>query len=182
MSRVGKLPIAVPPGVTVTRSADRKVAVKGPKGTLQISLRPEIEVAVEGDQVRVTRTGTGGERESKAYWGTTRALLRNMVEGVTKGYERRLEIVGVGWNAALQGNKVVVAAGFCKPIDVAIPEGVKCQTPSATLIVITGPDSQAVGQLAAKIRKIRPPEPYKGKGVRYSDEVVRRKSGKSFGS
>ncbi|TAJ17901.1 MAG: 50S ribosomal protein L6 [Planctomycetota bacterium] len=182
MSRVGKLPITVPNGVTVTRTADRKVSVKGSKGTLELALRAEIEVAVDGGVVRVTRTGSGDERESKAMWGTTRALISKMIDGVTKGYERRLEIVGVGWNAQLAGNKVVVAAGFCKPVEVAIPKGVNLQTPSATSIVISGPDAQAVGQLAAKIRKIRPPEPYKGKGVRYADEVVRRKAGKSFGS
>ncbi|MBM3976050.1 MAG: 50S ribosomal protein L6 [Planctomycetes bacterium] len=182
MSRVGKLPISVPAGVTVTRTPERKISVKGPKGTLEFALRPEIEVAVDGGVVRVTRTGSGDERESNAFWGTTRALIRNMIEGVTKGYERRLEIVGVGWNAQLSGTKVVVAAGFCKPIEVPIPKGINLQTPSATSIVISGPDSQAVGELAAKIRKIRPPEPYKGKGVRYVDEVVKRKAGKSFGS
>jgi len=181
MSRVGKTPIAIPAGVSL-QVAERKLTVKGPKGSLELELRPEVEVEVSGQQALVKANGKGTERESSAYHGMTRALINNMVAGVQKVYEKRLEVVGVGWNASAQGRKIVLNAGYCKPIALEIPKGVDAVTPSATSIVITSMDKQAVGQLAARIRKVRPPEPYKGKGVRYVDEVVKRKAGKSFGS
>ncbi|MBL8862713.1 MAG: 50S ribosomal protein L6 [Planctomycetes bacterium] len=182
MSRIGRKTISLPAGVTLTKSG-RTVAVKGPKGELTLDLRPEIDVSVDKGVVAVAAIdGVGEERTASAYHGMTRALLSNMVEGVTKGFEKRLEIQGVGWNAAAQGQKIVLNIGYNKPVTVEIPKGINVQTPDPTNIVITGADKQAVGHLAATIRKRRPPEPYKGKGVRYKDEVVRRKAGKSFGS
>lgn len=182
MSRVGKNPVALPTGVTLTKGSDRKVTVKGPKGSLDLTLRPEVEVDVEGASVLVKQNGTGGARAASAYHGMTRAMISNMVDGVTKGYEKRLEIVGVGWKASTQGSKIVMSLGFCHPVELQIPKGISVTTPSETMVVISGVDKQAVGQMAAMIRAQRKPEPYKGKGVRYTDEVVRRKSGKSFGS
>jgi large subunit ribosomal protein L6 len=182
MSRIGRKTITLPAGVTVTKS-DRKVSVKGPKGELSLELRPEIDVSVDKGAVAVAvATGAPEERTTSAYHGMTRAMLANMVVGVTKGFEKRLEIQGVGWNAAAQGQKIVLNIGFNKPVTVEVPKGITVQTPDPTNIVISGADKQAVGHLAASIRKRRPPEPYKGKGVRYKDEVVRRKAGKSFGS
>ena len=184
MSRIGKLPVQIPKGVSVER-AERNVRVKGPKGELQLALRPEVEVSVAGDRVEVagvTSEGKGSDRHTRAYHGMTRALIANMVFGVTQGYEKTLDVIGVGWNASLAGSKVVLNVGFCKPVQVDIPSGVKVSCPSNTQIVVSGADKQAVGQLAAKLRAARPPEPYKGKGVRYKDEYVRQKAGKSFGS
>jgi large subunit ribosomal protein L6 len=182
MSRIGKLPVAIPAGVTVDLPAPRQVRVKGPKGTLEYSFRPEIQVSVRGTEVLVVPTGQGPERESKAFHGLTRALIDNMVEGVSKGFEKTLEITGVGWNAAAQGRKVVLNIGFCHPVDIDLPEGTSAETPNNTTILLKGIDKQVVGQLAARIRAVRPPEPYKGKGIRYQGEFIRRKSGKSFGS
>jgi len=181
MSRIGKLPIPIPSGVSVEEKA-RRVTVKGPKGSLDLGLRPEVDVAVADGSVVVTPNGKGGARQARAFHGMTRALLNNMVQGVSQGYEKTLEIVGVGWNAKGQGKQLVLNIGFCHPVDIPVPDGLEVQTPNATSIVVTGIDRQAVGQLAAKIRAIRPPEPYKGKGIRYKGEVVRRKAGKSFGS
>ena len=181
MSRIGKLPIPIPGGVTVEEKS-RRVTVKGPKGALDLDLRPEVNVAVEEGEVRVSPSGAGAERQSSAFHGMTRALLNNMVHGVSQGYEKTLEIVGVGWNAKGQGKQLVLNIGFCHPVNIPVPDGLEVQAPSATSIVVSGIDRQAVGQLAAKIRAIRPPEPYKGKGIRYKGEVVRRKAGKSFGS
>ncbi len=183
MSRIGKQPIELPAGVTVEKRGDRQVVVKGPKGELSIALRPEVDVAVESNTLRITRVeGSGEERRMRAFHGLTRALLRNMVQGVHKGYEKKLEIVGVGWNAAAQGNKVVLNIGFNKPVTVVMPKGVQVGTPQPTSIVIFGADKQAVGHIASSIRKRRPPEPYKGKGIRFEGEIVKRKAGKSFGA
>jgi len=182
MSRIGKQPIPVPGGVSVdVKSKD--VTVKGPGGTLSITIRPEVEVSVEGKEAVVALTGTGSARQARAFHGLTRALINNMVVGVTKGFEKKLEIIGVGWNAAAQGpNKLVLNIGFCHPVDIDMPAGVSVETPRPTQIIIKGADRQAVGHIAAVIRKVRPPEPYKGKGIRYIGEHVRRKAGKSFGS
>ena len=184
MSLIGKKPIPIPAGVTVQTGGDggRSVSVKGPKGTLSLELRPEIEIALEGSEVKVAPNGSGSPRLARAYHGMTRALLGNMVHGVSRGFSRKLEIVGVGWNAQAQPQKVVLNIGFCRPVDIALPAGITAECPNATTIVLHGADKQAVGQLAARIRKVRPPEPYKGKGIRYEGEYVRRKSGKSFGS
>jgi len=182
MSRIGKKPVAIPSGVTITRDPSRNVTVKGPKGELKMGLRPEIDVEIAGGSAQIKIVGAEEERTTRAYFGMTRALLQNMVDGVTKGFEKKLEIQGVGWNASAQGPKVVLNIGYNKPVTIEVPKGITVVTPDPTNIVITGSDKQAVGHLAASIRKRRPPEPYKGKGIRYKDEVVRRKAGKSFGS
>ncbi|MFT4539121.1 MAG: large subunit ribosomal protein L6 [Planctomycetota bacterium] len=182
MSRIGNQPIPIPAGVTISAGGDRGVQVKGPKGDLSITLRPEIDIDVEANQAVVKPNGTGGTRQARAYHGMTRALINNMVEGVTKGFAKNLEIQGVGWNAKVQGAKVVLNIGFCHAVDVPLLQGVKAECPNPTTINLTGPDKQAVGQVAADIRAVRPPEPYKGKGIRYQGEYVRRKAGKSFGS
>ena len=179
MSRIGKAPVAIPSGVTVEQPAGA-LTVKGPKGELSMTLRPEVSVSVEDGQVKVERQDDG--RQARAFHGMTRALINNMVEGVTKGYEKTLEIHGVGWNAAVAGNKVDLSVGFCNTISVPIPDGVSVDLPNPTTIVVSGADKQAVGQLAARMRGVRPPEPYKGKGVRYRGEYVKQKAGKSFGS
>ena len=182
MSRIGKQPVVIPSGVTVTKDGERAVVVKGPKGELRLDLRPEVDVTIDKTNVQVSVVGDPQIRETRAYHGLTRALLNNMVAGVTKGFEKKLEIQGVGWNAAAQGNKIVLNIGYNKPVTVEMPKGVQVGTPNPTSIIIFGPDRQAVGHIAASIRKRRPPEPYKGKGIRYVGEVVRRKAGKSFGS
>jgi len=180
MSRVGKQPVVLPSGVTVEMEGERGLRVKGPKGELRMTLRPEVEAELEGKEVRVSRKEE--TRQGRAYHGMTRALIQNMVQGVTQGYQKELEIHGVGWNVAVQGRQVVLNIGFCNPVKLDIPEGVQVQTPTNTLLAVSGIDKQAVGQLAARIRAARPPEPYKGKGVRYRGEFVRQKAGKSFGS
>jgi large subunit ribosomal protein L6 len=181
MSRIGKQPVQIPAGVTVTRSASQ-VTVKGPKGELALKLRPEIDVQVEGSSANVSVKGDPTVREVRAYHGMTRALLNNMVVGVTKGYEKRLEIQGVGWNAAAQGQKLVLNVGFNRPVTIEMPKGLTVSTPQPTQIILIGPDKHMVGHYAATIRKTRPPEPYKGKGIRFEGEIVKRKAGKSFGS
>lgn len=180
MSRVGKQPVVIPAGVQVEVTGDRKVRVKGPKGQNEFPVRSDVSVAVKGNQVVVERANEG--REARAMHGTMRALIASMIEGVTKGYQKELEVVGVGWNAAVQARKVVLSVGFCKPVEVDLPEGVQANCPTNTLIVLTGYDKQKVGMTASRIRASRKPEPYKGKGVRYKGEYVRIKAGKSFGS
>ena len=182
MSRIGKQPINLPSGVSLEVGAARSVKVKGPKGELGITLRPEVDVSVDGNEANVGLSGTGAARQARAFHGMTRALINNMVLGVSNGFEKVLEIQGVGWNAAAQGRQVVLNIGFCHPVNIPMPDGVDAETPNPTTIVIKGIDKQAVGQVAAVIRKVRPPEPYKGKGIRYRGEFVRRKAGKSFGS
>ena len=181
MSRIGKQPIKLPGGVSLDLSG-RDVAVKGPKGDLAMTLRPEIEVGVDDGVVNVTTNGSGSPRQARAFHGMTRALLNNMVVGVTQGFSKQLDIIGVGWNAKVQGTKLVLNIGFCHPVEFDVPKGLAVECPNPTTIVVSGADKQAVGQLCASVRKVRPPEPYKGKGIRYKDEVVRRKAGKSFGS
>ena len=181
MSRIGKQTIELPSAVTVQQSG-RRVEVKGPKGQLGIELRPEVEVSVEDKQLEVRRTGTGPARQARAFHGMTRALLANMVTGVTKGFERSLEIQGVGWNAKAEGKNLVLNIGFCHPVRMPVPEGLTVATDNPTSIKVSGVDKQQVGEFAAQVRRVRPPEPYKGKGIRYSGEFVRRKAGKTFGS
>jgi large subunit ribosomal protein L6 len=180
MSRIGKQPVAVPKGVTVEPGGERTLKVKGPKGELSFTWRSEVEVALESGRVAVT--ATSDTRAARAYHGMTRALIANMVEGVTSGYSKTLDVHGVGWNVSVSGRKVLLNVGFCHPVEFELPKGVEANCPSVTQIVISGADKQAVGQLAAAIRAARPPEPYKGKGVRYKDEQVKLKAGKSFGS
>ena len=181
MSRIGKQPVVIPAGVTVDQKG-REISVKGPKGNLNLTVRPEIDVEVEGNQILVNPNGSGPTREARAFHGLTRALLNNMVTGVTKGFEKKLEIVGVGWNCQAQAKQVVLNIGFCHPVNIPLPDGIVAECPNPTAVTISGPDRQTVGQVAAEIRAVRPPEPYKGKGIRYQGEYVRRKAGKSFGS
>jgi len=177
MSRVGKQPIEVPSGVKVEVKANT-VFVTGGKGTLEQNFRPEVTVSVEGSTVNVERKNES--KLAKALHGTTRALISNMIEGVTKGYQKNLDIVGVGWQGKLQGRKLVLQLGFCHTVDLEVPEGLNVVMPMNQRIEITGIDKQRVGQFAAEIRAARKPEPYKGKGVRYDGERIVRKAGKSF--
>jgi len=181
MSRIGKLPVPLPSGVSV-EAKSRQVTVKGPKGTLGLELRPEIDLEIGEKELVVSPNGSGAARETRAFHGMTRALLNNMVVGVSQGYRKELEIIGVGWNAQAQGQRLVLNIGFCHPVNLDVPAGLSVETPKPTTIIVTGADKQALGQFAAVIRAVRPPEPYKGKGIRYEGEYVRRKVGKSFGS
>ena len=181
MSRIGRTPVAIPSGVTV-KAEGGTVAVKGPKGELQMSHRPEVEVEVEEKQVVVKRLGSDADRGARAFHGLTRALIQNMVVGVTEGYEKKLEINGVGYNCKQQGQELVFNLGFAHTVSVQIPQGIEIELKNPTNIAIRGCDKQVVGELAARIRKLRPPEPYKGKGIKYAEEVIRRKAGKAFGS
>ena len=183
MSRIGKQPITVASGVTVTPSNQgdmTRIRVEGPKGKLESAFRSEISIDVSGGKVVVTRPNDLAL--SRADPGTVRALIANMVRGVTEGFSRRLEIIGVGYNAKLEGKSLVLAIGFCHPVKLPIPAGLTVECPTPTSIIVRGADKQGVGEFAAKVRRVRPPEPYKGKGIRYSDEVVIRKQGKAFGS
>ncbi|MCZ7606026.1 MAG: 50S ribosomal protein L6 [Planctomycetota bacterium] len=177
MSRVGKQPIEIPSGVKVEVKGNQ-VAVQGSKGSLEVTFRPEITVAVEGNTVNVGRRNES--KLAKALHGTTRALISNMIVGVTKGYQRNLDIVGVGWQGKMQGKKLVLQLGFCHTVDMEPPAGVNVAIPNPQRIEVTGIDKQAVGEFAAQIRAARKPEPYKGKGVRYEGERIVRKAGKSF--
>jgi large subunit ribosomal protein L6 len=177
MSRIGKAPITVPSGVDVTLTG-RTISVKGPKGQLSREIPGQIIVRQEGDQLLVERPDDA--RENRAMHGLTRSLVNNMVVGVTEGFKRQLDIVGVGYRAEAQGpNALKLALGFSHPVNVKAPEGISFEVPTATQIVVSGIDKEVVGQVAANIRSIRKPEPYKGKGVRYSGERVLRKAGKT---
>jgi large subunit ribosomal protein L6 len=169
MSRVAKQPVELPKGVEFSRSGST-VTLKGPKGSLSIELNSEVELAQEENALQVkARTGS---QFSIAISGTTRALLANMVQGVAEGFERKLQLVGVGYRAQAQGNKLNLTLGFSHPVVYDVPEGISVETPSQTEVVVRGIDKQKVGQVASEIRRYRPPEPYKGKGVRYEDERV----------
>jgi large subunit ribosomal protein L6 len=175
MSRIGKRPIEVPTGVTVQVEPGR-VAVTGPLGSLQQQVPPRMEIAQDAGVVTVTRPTERGE--DRALHGLTRTLIANMVEGVTKGFEKRLEIQGVGYRAALKGSDLELQVGYSHPVTIKPRTGISFEVPLPTQVVVKGTDKQAVGQTAAEIRKVRPPEPYKGKGIRYEGEYVRRKVGK----
>ena len=179
MSRIGKQPVALPAGVKVNIT-NRLVKVEGPKGKLEMTHHANIAVKLEGAQVLVTRPND--DRENRALHGLTRALINNMVVGVTQGYTKRLKVEGVGYQAVAKGKGVELMVGFANRPNFQPPEGITCAVPDPTTIVITGADKQAVGQFAAEIRASKKPEPYKGKGIRYENEVVRRKEGKSFSS
>ena len=176
MSRIGKKPAKIPAGVKVAVDGNF-VQVEGPKGKLRQELRPEVKLAIEGGDVVVSRTEE--TRQGRAMHGLYRELVVNMLKGVSEGYEKKLEIVGVGYLAALAGKTLQVRAGFANEIHMPIPEGLKVTCPDQNHIVIQGIDKQMVGQFAAEVRSIRKPEPYKGKGIRYDGEVVRRKAGKA---
>jgi large subunit ribosomal protein L6 len=175
MSRIAKQPVELPKGVEVNQSSGELV-VKGPKGELKLSVNPEVEIKTEDG--KLTFAARSGSRFARAMSGTTRSLVNNMVTGVSEGFERKLELVGVGYRAKAQGKKLNLTLGFSHPVDHEMPEGVTVETPSQTEIFVRGIDKQKVGQVAADIRSYRPPEPYKGKGVRYSDEHVVRKEAK----
>ena len=179
MSRLGKLPVSVPSGVKVEK-VDRTLRMTGPKGEISWEHHRLVGVAVDGDQITVTCSSK--VKLARALHGTTRQLIRNMVVGVHEGFLRELEIVGVGYNAKVQGKSLVLQIGFCHPVELTIPDGVEVEVPRPTQIAIRGVDKQKVGQFAANIRRVRPPEPYKGKGILYKGEVIRRKAAKSFGS
>ena len=176
MSRIGRLPIDIPAGVTVSVSG-QDVSVKGAKGELSLAVASPIEVTVEAGQVLVTRPDD--ERESRSLHGLTRTLIHNNIIGVTEGYSQGLEVVGTGYRVALKGSSLEFALGFSHPVSFDAPAGITLAVEGNNKITVSGIDKQAVGEIAANIRKIRPPEPYKGKGVRYAGEVVRRKAGKA---
>ncbi|MFX3674642.1 MAG: 50S ribosomal protein L6 [Paenisporosarcina sp.] len=177
MSRVGKKPIEVPADVTITIGANNDVTVKGPKGELTRTFNADIKIEQEEKVVTLTRPSES--KDHRTIHGTTRALLANMVEGVSKGFERSLELVGVGYRASLQGEKLVLNVGFSHPVEFTPEEGLVVEVPTNTKIIIKGINKERVGALASNIRQVRPPEPYKGKGIRYEGEVVRRKEGKT---
>ena len=177
MSRIGRAPIAVPAGVTITISDGNNVTVKGPLGELNQKFNENLTIAQEGDIVVVSRPND--EKEMRALHGLTRTLLSNMVEGVTKGFQKKLEIVGVGYRVEKQGTKLNLGIGYSHPVVFEEQNGVKFEVPDVTTIIVKGIDKQAVGQVAAVIRSKRPPEPYLGKGIKYSGEYIRRKAGKT---
>lgn len=179
MSRIGKKPISIPSGVEI-KVEDGLVKVKGPKGELTRKIRPELEIQVKEGQIFVSpKTNVDFKKEKRlsAFWGLTRALIANMVEGVTKGYDKKLEMVGIGYRAAVEGEDLVLQVGFVNPIKIKAKPGVKFGV-EKNIITVSGIDKELVGQVAAAIRKVRPPEPYKGKGIRYVGEEVRKKMGK----
>lgn len=177
MSRIGKSPITIPAGVTVTVSELNVVTVKGPLGELSQEIDKDIKLVIEGDVISVTRPSDN--KRHRSLHGLSRTLIHNMVVGVTKGYEKKLKIVGVGYRAAKNGNKLDLTLGFSHPVQMEDPAGITVEVPTQTDIVVKGIDKQLVGNYAAKIRDWRKPEPYKGKGIRYEDEYVRRKEGKT---
>ena len=181
MSRIGKKPVAYPGDVTVSLSG-QKLSVKGPVGELHFDAHPNMKLEVSDADRTVVVVRPDDSRENRALHGLTRSLIQNMVEGVGKAFEKRLTIVGVGYNATLAGNKLSLQVGFANTVVLEVPEGVNCDVPAPTSVIVRSADKQAVGQFAANVRGVRPPEPYKGKGIRYENEQVRRKAGKAFGS
>ncbi len=177
MSRIGRMPIAVPAGVTVDIAENNKVTVKGPKGILERVLVPEMEVKIDGAVITVNRPND--LKRMKALHGLTRTLVHNMVVGVTEGYQKVLEVNGVGYRAAKQGSKLVLSLGYSHPVEMEDPEGLETVLEGQNKIIVKGIDKEKVGQYAAEIRDKRRPEPYKGKGIKYADETIRRKVGKT---
>ena len=180
MSRIGKKPVAIPAGVTVTLKDGNELQVKGPKGTLTEQFHSKMIIKVEGHEILVERTSD--DKFDRSLHGLTRSLIYNMVDGVTKGFQKELEINGVGYRAAMQGKTLVLNVGFSHSIDMTPPEGITVEVPAQNKIIIKGMNKQMVGEFAAKVRGKRPPEPYKGKGIKYVDEVIRRKEGKTGGA
>ena len=177
MSRIGRMPIAIPAGVTVTIAENNKVTVKGPKGTLERELPTEMSIKVEGEEVVVTRPND--LKKMKSLHGLTRSLIANMITGVSEGYEKKLEINGVGDRAQKKGKDITFNLGFSHPVVMTDPEGIETEMDGQNIIIVKGIDKEKVGQYAAEIRELRKPEPYKGKGIKYADEVIRRKVGKT---
>ncbi|MBI4612157.1 MAG: 50S ribosomal protein L6 [Planctomycetes bacterium] len=181
MSRIGKKPVPIPDGVKVFLR-DHTLKVEGPLGKLEQTFHPEMKIEIENDARRIAVLRPSDAKQHRALHGLTRTLIANMVQGVTQGYKKELQIEGVGYNAKRQGRELVITIGFCHPVILKIPEGLEVELSSATAFAIQGCDKQKVGQFAAEIHKIRPPDPYKAKGVRYLGEHIRRKAGKKFGS
>ena len=177
MSRIGKLPVSIPGGVTITVDEGNLVTVKGPKGTLSAKLSPDMIIEQDAGVLHVKRPSD--DKRHRALHGLSRTLVNNMVVGTTAGFEKRLEIVGVGYRAQMQGEKLVLNVGYSHPVEFEKIDGITFEAPAPTKIVIKGIDKQQVGQIAANVRAVRPPEPYKGKGIRYEGETVRRKEGKT---
>ncbi|MDV3429258.1 MAG: 50S ribosomal protein L6 [Bacillota bacterium] len=177
MSRVGRLPIAIPAGVTVTVSPENVVTVKGPKGELKKEMAKDINIELKDNELLVTRSTE--DKKHRALHGLTRALLHNMVTGVKDGFQKNLELVGVGYRAQLKGKNITMNLGYSHPVEIEAVEGITFETPAATKIVVKGIDKELVGAVAADIRTWRKPEPYKGKGIKYENEVIRRKEGKT---
>jgi large subunit ribosomal protein L6 len=175
MSRIGKKAVAIPSGVTATIE-NGTMTVKGPKGTLSMGLSDLIDYKVEGEEIQVSPAND--TKQARSFWGMHRTLVSNLVEGVTDGFTKTLEISGVGYRAQAQGNKLKLQLGFSHDVDIDVPEGIDVKTPDQTTVIVSGMDKQAVGQLAAEIRRWRKPEPYKGKGIKYQGEYVFRKEGK----
>ena len=177
MSRIGKLPVKIDAGVTITVDDNNVVTVKGPKGTLSQQMHPDMQIEQDNGVLTVKRPSD--DKAHRALHGLTRSLIHNMVVGVTSGFEKKLEIVGTGYRAQLQGKNLVLNMGFSHPVEFQPPEGITFEVPAPNKISVKGIDKQAVGQVAANVREVRPPEPYKGKGIRYEGEVVLRKEGKA---
>ena len=177
MSRIGRMPIAVPAGVTVEIAENNHVTVKGPKGTLERTLPSEMDIKLEGSEVIVTRPND--LKKMKSLHGLTRSLIANMITGVSEGYEKKLEINGVGYRAQKKGKEITFNLGFSHPVVMTDPEGIETEMDGQNIIIVKGIDKEKVGQYAAEIRELRKPEPYKGKGIKYADEVIRRKVGKT---
>mgnify|MGYP000846263709 FL=1 len=176
MSRIGKLPVKIPAGVEVLQSGNQ-LTVKGPKGQLVKEFHPDMKIEIKDGAIYVTRPSD--EKEHRSLHGLTRTLIANMIEGVTKGFQRGLEITGVGYRAAKQGNKLVLSMGYSHPVEIVPEAGLEVEVPTPNKIIVKGIDKELVGQLAANIRKVRPPEPYLGKGIRYEGEKIIRKAGKT---
>ncbi|MBI5221509.1 MAG: 50S ribosomal protein L6 [Candidatus Magasanikbacteria bacterium] len=175
MSRIGKKPILIPENVEI-KLEDEKIIIKGPKGELQKEFGPDIKIEIKEKEILVTPCKIISKK-NKAYWGLSRAIIFNMIKGVVDGYEKRLQIEGIGYKARIEGDKLILQLGFSHPVEINQPEGIKFSV-EKNIINVSGIDKELVGQIAAKIRSIRPPEPYKGKGIRYEGEVIRRKAGK----
>ena len=177
MSRIGRMPIAIPAGVTVDIAENNQVTVKGPKGTLVRVLPAEMTITKEGEEVKVTRPND--LKKMKSLHGLTRTLIHNMIIGVTEGYQKKLEVNGVGYRAAKQGKKLTLSLGYSHPVEMEDPDGIEVTVEGQNIIIVSGIDKEKVGQYAAEIREKRKPEPYKGKGIKYADEVIRREVGKT---
>ncbi len=182
MSRIGKAPIKIPAGVTVTLGDDNKVSVKGPKGELSQSFRPEMAIKQEDGHIKIGRVEALEGRVSRGLHGLTRTLISNMVVGVSSGFERKMEVIGVGYRAVVDGRKLNMALGYSHPVEIDIPKGIEVAVGKGNVMTITGFDKQVLGDFCADVRSRRPPEVYKGKGVKYAEEVIRKKAGKAAGS